>query len=118
MIILSRKVFLQTFLLTPENVKRTFPLGYEIAQVFTFLLREKYIGDKKVSEDEIALIAAHFYGSLLELHQTKKQTRVLVLSSMKVSMTILLRSILMKWFRGEISVLDFLNSNKKSVKTL
>lgn len=95
-----------------ENVKRTFPLGYEIAQVFTFLLREKYIGDKKVSEDEIALIAAHFYGSLLELHQTKKRTRVLVLSSMKVSMTILLRSILMKWFRGEISVLDFLNSNK------
>lgn len=54
-----------------ENVKRTFPLGYEIAQVFTFLLREKYIGDKKVSEDEIALIAAHFYGSLLELHPAK-----------------------------------------------
>lgn len=95
-----------------ENVKRTFPLGYEIAQVFTFLLREKYIGDKKVSENEIALIAAHFYGSLLELHQNKKRTRVLVLSSMKVSMTILLRSILMKWFRGDISVLDFLNSKK------
>ncbi len=100
------------------NVKRTFPLGYEIAQVFTFLLKEKYVGDKKISEDEIALIAAHFYGSLLELHQKKKRTRVLVLSEMKVSMTILLRSIMMKWFIGEISVLDFLNSNKMNESLL
>ena len=101
------------------NVKRTFPLGYEIAQVFTFMLKERYIdGDKKISEDEVALIAAHFYGSLLELHQKKKRTRVLVLSAMKVSMTILLRSILMKWFIGEISVLDFFDSDKMNESLL
>ena len=75
------------------NVKRTFPLGYE-------------------------MIAAHFYGSLLELHQHKKRTRVLVLSEMKVSMTILLRSILMKWFIGEISVLDFLTTEKTNSTTM
>lgn len=55
---------------------------------------------------KIALIAAHFYGSLLELHQTKKKrTRILVLPSMKVSRTILLRSILIKWFRGDSTFL-------------
>lgn len=93
------------------EVRETFPLGYEIATYFSYLLREAYLGEARIIDDEIALIAAHFYGTLLELRQKKKQTRVLVISSLKMSMTVLLRSILMKWFSREIAVLDFIHAD-------
>lgn len=97
---------------TLAEVKRSFPLGYEIAQYFTFLMREKYIGDAKINEDEIALLAAHFYGTLLEIRRNIKKTKVLIISALKSSMTVLLRSVLMKWFSYEISELEFIHSNE------
>lgn len=94
------------------EVRETFPLGYEIATYFSYLLREAYLDDARIIDDEIALIAAHFYGTLLELRQKKKETRVLVISSLKMSMTVLLRSILMKWFSREIAALDFIHADE------
>lgn len=92
------------------EIKRNFPLGYEIAQFFAHLLRRKYELESRISEDEVSLIAAHFYSGLAELRRRRHQTRVLVISTMKMSMTVLLRSILMKWFSREIATLDFLES--------
>lgn len=94
------------------EVKQNFPLGFEIAQYFTFLLRGKYLDNMKIDDDEIALIAAHFYGTLLELRQKNKNTRVLVISNLKKSMTVLLRSFLVKWFSREISELEFVNATE------
>lgn len=100
------------------EVKKNFPLGYDIAQFFTYLLLKRFLGDAKVSENEIALIAAHFYGSILEFQQKKKQTRVLVISTLKMSMTVLLRSVLMKWFSQDISKLEFLDTGKMTPELL
>lgn len=94
-----------------EAIKQNFPLGYEIAQYFAFLIKERYVPKAKISDDEIALIAAHFYGSLLELRQKSKKNRILVISDLKASMTILLRSVLMKWFSQEISSMEFIQAN-------
>lgn len=89
------------------DVKRNFPLGYEIAQYFSYLLRQKYASEAKMNDDEIALLSAHFYGSILELKQAAGRKRVLVITSIKSSMVVLLRSILMKWFNREIIDLEF-----------
>lgn len=91
-----------------NNIKQSFPLGYEVASYFAFLLQEKY--GKRIVGDEIALIAAHFYSSLLELRQKTQKTRVLIISSLKMSMTMLLRSMLMKWFSKEIVELEFMQT--------
>ncbi|BEU88615.1 BglG family transcription antiterminator [Selenomonas sp. TAMA-11512] len=88
-----------------SSIKEEFMLGFEIASYFAFLLREKY--GEALIEDEIALIAAHFYGALMEIRAKKVQRRVLVLSSLKRSMTVILRSVLFTWFKDDIATLDF-----------
>ncbi|MCD8256173.1 MAG: PTS sugar transporter subunit IIA, partial [Oscillospiraceae bacterium] len=92
------------------SIKEEFMLGFDIASYFAFLLQEKY-GEALV-EDEISLIATHFYSALLELRSLKKKKRVLVLSFLKPSMTVLLRSVLLKWFKQEIVTLDFARENE------
>ena len=56
-----------------DYIRETFPLGYDIGAYFGFLLNQKY--GKRVTEDEVALLAVHFYSSLLEIEQSK-QTRL------------------------------------------
>lgn len=90
-----------------DYIKQTFPLGYDIGISFALLLEEKY--GKRLSEAEISLIAIHFYSSLLEVNNRKGTCRVLVISSLKNSMTMLLRQTLLKWFSSAISKLDFIN---------
>lgn len=92
-----------------DTVKANFPLGYDIATYFTYLLQERFGG--KANECEIALVAAHFFGSMLELKQKQQNIRILVISAMKQSMTVLLRSMLRKWFAAEIAQLDFLQAS-------
>lgn len=99
-----------------STVKENFPLGYDIATYFSYFLQRKY--GLKANESEISLIAAHFYGSMLELKQKKQNTRILVISAMKQSMTVLLRSMLRKWFAAEIGQLDFLQANQVTEQIL
>ncbi len=88
-----------------DYIKQTFPLGYDIGIYFCLLLEERY--GREISETEISLIAVHFYSSLLEVNTKTGTKRVLVISSLKNSMTLLLRQTLLKWFSGNMSVLDF-----------
>lgn len=90
-----------------DYIKLTFPLGYDIAIYFSLLLEEKY--GYRLSDAELSLIAVHFYSSLLETNNHKGNRKVLVITSLKNSMTMLLRQTLLKWFGNNISLLDFLN---------
>lgn len=90
-----------------EYIRETFPLGYDISVYFASLLYQKY--GKKVSEDEMALLAVHFYSSLLEINNRSGKTKILVISSMKKSMTLLLKQTLLRWFSEYISAVDFVN---------
>lgn len=88
-----------------DYIRQTFPLGYDIGIFFSLLLEERY--GRTISEAEISLIAIHFYSSLLEVNNKTGTKRVLVISSLKNSMTLLLRQTLIKWFSNNMSVLDF-----------
>lgn len=90
-----------------DYIKNTFPLGYDIAIYFSLLLEERYGG--KLSEAEISLLAVHFYSSLMEINSRGGNHRVLVITSLKNSMTMLLRQTLLKWFQQSISKLEFIN---------
>ncbi len=88
-----------------EYIRGTFPLGYDVAAYFAFLLNKEY--GKQVSEDEVALLAVHFYSSLLERNSRTGKQKILVISSLKNSMTILLKQTLLRWFSEYVSAIDF-----------
>lgn len=99
-----------------DYIKQTFPLGYDIGIYFALLLEERY--GQKLSDAEISLIAVHFYSSLLEENNKTGTKRVLVISSLKNSMTLLLRQTLLKWFSRNISYLTFMNELEITEDTL
>ncbi|WP_024291195.1 BglG family transcription antiterminator [Lacrimispora indolis] len=99
-----------------DYIKQTFPLGYDIGIYFSLLLEERY--GSKMSEAEISLIAVHFYSCLLEESYKTGIKQVLVISSLKNSMTLLLRQTLLKWFSGNISKLEFMNEVEVTDDTL
>lgn len=91
-----------------DYIRETFPLGYDIGAYFGFLLNQKY--GKRVTEDEIALLAVHFYSSLLELNNQINKIKILVISSLKNSMTVLLKQTLLRWFSEYVSAVDIANA--------
>ena len=88
-----------------DYIRTTFPLGYEIASYFGYLLCQKY--GKRVTEDEIALLAVHFYSSLMEENLKKDKRKVLVFTTLKNSMSVLLKQTLLRWFSDDIARIDF-----------
>ena len=90
-----------------DYIRETFPLGYDLAAFYAYRLKQKY--GKRVTDDEIALLAIHFYSSLLEERNKKKKARVLVFTSLKSSMQLLLEQTLLRWFSEDIAKIDFIN---------
>lgn len=90
-----------------DYIRETLPMGYDIGTYFAFLLSQKY--GKKVSDDETALLAVHFYSSLMELNSGVGKIKILVISSLKNSMTLLLKQSLLRWFSDRVSAVDFCN---------
>ena len=99
-----------------DYIRESFPLGYEIGSFFGYLLAQKY--GKKVSEDEVALLAVHFYSSLMEENQKKEKVRVLIFTSLKNSMSILLKQTLLRWFSEYMSKIDFAREEEMDLNAL
>ena len=90
-----------------EYIRESFPIGYDLGSYMGHLLSQKY--GKRIIDDEVALLAIHFYSYVLEDRQQQGKKTVLVISTLKKSMTILLRQTLLKWFVNEVSVVDIVN---------
>ena len=90
-----------------EYIRESFPIGYDLGSYMGHLLSQKY--GKRIIDDEVALLAIHFYSYVLEDRQQQGKKKVLVISTLKKSMTILLRQTLLKWFVNEVSVVDIVN---------
>lgn len=88
-------------------IRETFPLGYDIASYFAFLFGQEY--GKKVSKDEIGLIAIHFYSTLMEMNIRDGRRKILIISSSKPSMSLLTKQTLLRWFSDSVSTVDFVN---------
>lgn len=91
-----------------DYIRESFPLGYDIGMYFAFLFHQKY--GKKVTEYEVSLLAVHFYSGLLEINNRGGSLKILVITSLKNSMTLLLRQTLLRWFSEYIACIDFINA--------
>lgn len=99
-----------------EYIRESFPLGYDIGAFFGYQLTQKY--GKKVSEDEVGLLAVHFYSSMMEQSMDREKLKVLVFTSMKLSSSILLKQILLRWFSEEIGKIDFIHEQDMDMDML
>lgn len=91
-----------------EYIRESFPIGYDLGTYMGHLLSQKY--EKRIIDDEIALLAIHFYSYVLEDRQQQGKKKILIISTLKKSMTILLRQTLLRWFANEVSVVDIVNA--------
>ena len=90
-----------------EYIRESFPLGYEIGSFYGYELTKKT--NKKVTDDELALLAIHFYSALMDENRKKDKACVLIFSSLKNSLSLLLKQLLLRWFPDDIGKVDFAN---------
>lgn len=90
-----------------DQIKQSFPLAFDIAVYMSLLLREFY--GKQIEEGEIAYLAIYFNQYLAKYNNITGKQRVLIITSLKRSESILLRQRFVTWFANEISVLTLAN---------
>lgn len=90
-----------------KEIKQSFPFAFDIAQYFGLLIFEKY--HIRISEDEAAYFTLYFNYGLENIVLNSDGKKVLVISSLKQSETILLRQKIYQWFEKQILKLDFIN---------
>lgn len=91
-----------------DEIKKSFPLAFDIAVYMSLLLQEKY--GKRIREEETAYLAIYFNQHLTKLIDIAGKQRVLIVTSMKRSESILLRQRFATWFNNDISVLTIVNT--------
>lgn len=90
-----------------KEIKQSFPFAFDIAQYFGLLIYEKY--HIRISEDEAAYFTLYFNYGLENIVHNSDGKKLLVISSLKQSETILLRQKIYQWFEKQILKLDFIN---------
>ncbi|MDH6365400.1 lichenan operon transcriptional antiterminator [Enterococcus sp. PF1-24] len=89
------------------QIKQSFPLAFDIAAYMCLLLQRNM--DKKITEGEIAYLAIYFNQYLSKYNDISGKQRVLIITSLKRSESVLLRQRFATWFSNEISILTLLN---------
>jgi lichenan operon transcriptional antiterminator len=95
-----------------DQIKQSFPLAFDIAAYMCLLLQRKT--SKKVDEGEIAYLAIYFNQFITKYNDISGKQRILIITSLKRSESILLRQRFATWFSKEISVLTLLNVHEVS----
>lgn len=90
-----------------DQIKQSFPLAFDIAAYMGLLLQRR--ANKKVDEGEIAYLAIYFNQFISKYNDISGKQRVLIITSLKRSESILLRQRFATWFAKEISMLTLLN---------
>ena len=96
---------LKNVLLT--EIKQTFPFAFDIANYFSLLIDDHY--HVRISEDEAAYFTLYFNYGLENITMNSEGKKILVISRLKPSETILLRQKIDQWFRKQLLQLDFVN---------
>lgn len=89
-----------------DYIRQSYPQGFDIAAFFASLLQKKF--HQEVSDDEIAFIAIHIYRAVMDQQRNSGTKRLLVISSLRRSESILLRQTLVSWFSDQIAELFFI----------
>ena len=93
-----------------DQIKQSFPLGFDIAAYMCLLLQNSI--DKKIEEGEIAYLAIYFNQYLAKYNDISGKKRIMIITSLKRSESILLRQRFATWFSNEITILTLVNTHE------
>ena len=88
-----------------SEIKLSFPFAFDIASFLSTLMAEEY--HIQLSEDEIAYFTLYFNYGLDNISVNESGKKILIISSLRKSETILLKQRLLTWFKKEINTIDF-----------
>ncbi len=90
-----------------DHVRKAYPMAFDIASFVAYRIQEKY--GYSISEDEIAYFAIYFNTSILNIQKNDTTNKILIISSLKRSETLLLRERIYSWFSESISELSIID---------
>lgn len=93
-------------------IKENFSLAFDIAAYMGLKLQEKL--ENRISEDEIAYLAIYFNQFLEQKHQSSDRQNILILTSLKRSLSILLRQRLSTWFPDKLDLVTIVHKHEMS----
>lgn len=96
-----------------SEIRRSFPIGYDIALDFSNKLSK--IFDIQISEDELSYLTLYFNYGIENLNLGGKFRKILIFTNLRKSETILLKHKILNWFPNQISEITFLDSNDQNV---
>lgn len=96
-----------------SEIRRSFPIGYDIALDFSTKLSK--IFDIQISEDELSYLTLYFNYGIENLNLGGKFRKILIFTNLRKSETILLKHKILNWFPNQISEITFLDSNDQNV---
>ena len=95
------------------EIRQSFPMAYDIAIYFSLLLKEHF--DLEVSQDEVSFLSLYFNYGLEKLNLYNFNKRILILTTLRKSETVLLRHRILSWFPNQISEVKFVDSDAEDI---
>ena len=98
-----------------EEIHQSFPQAYDIALYFSQLLEKNC--DLKISKSELSFLVLYFNFGIENYLSTASGKKILIITSLRKSETILLRHKILNWFPNQIEELSFAypDEYKKSI---
>lgn len=94
------------------EIRQSFPFAFDIAIYFSLCIEKEY--EKKICQGEISYFALCFAYGLENLASEENAKRILIITSLKRSETILIRQRLNQWFKNQIAGVDFISQAELS----
>lgn len=93
-----------------SEIHKSFPQAYDISLYFSILLN-KYC-NLKISKDEVSFLALYFNYGIDNYLSSTASKKILIITSLRKSETILLRHKILNWFPDQIESISFIYPNQ------
>ncbi|EOH74985.1 BglG family transcription antiterminator [Enterococcus raffinosus] len=88
-----------------SEIEKSFPQAYDIALYFSLLIKEKF--NFVVSKDETSFLTLYFNYGMENYLSISVGKKILILTSLRKSETILLKHKILNWLPNQLEVIDF-----------
>lgn len=95
------------------EIRQSFPLANDIAIYFSLLMEEQF--HLRISQDEICYLSLYFNYGLENFHLGNSAKRILIITALRKSETVLLRHKILTWFPNQIAEINFISAENVEV---
>lgn len=94
-----------------SQIRQSFPLAYDIALYFCIRIQEQF--HLEVSADEISYLSLYFNYGLENIHLGNSAKKLLIITSLRKSETVLLKHKILTWFPNQIAEIRFISPDNE-----